>query len=120
MVVNSWIRAGNCTSSAVFEEFLENTFKMISREQISLLRWDNGFCSNKVFNNLEDKGLAYMISAPMKAGLVDAILSQRKWLSASVKGLYVCSKTYRASGWSIAGCVGVVCKDILVLPQSEE
>lgn len=117
MVVNSWIRAGNCTSSTEFEEFLENTFEMIPREQISLLRGDNGFCSNKIFNYLEDKGLAYIISSPMKAGLVDAILSQRRWLTTTVKGIDVCSITYRARGWSKARRVVVVRKDSAVLPQ---
>ena len=117
MVVNSWIRAGNCASSTEFEEFLENTFEMIPREQISLLRGDNGFCSNKIFNYLEDKSLDYIISAPMKAGLVDAILSQRRWLTTAVKGIDVCSITYRARGWSKARRVVVVRKDSAVLPQ---
>lgn len=117
MVVNSWIRAGNCAGSTEFEEFLENTFEMIPREQISLLRGDNGFCSNRIFNYLEDKGLAYIISAPMKAGLVDAILSQRRWLTTAVKGIDVCSITYRARGWSKARRVVVVRKDSAVLPQ---
>ncbi len=117
MVVNSWIRAGNCASSTEFEEFLENTFEMIPREQISLLRGDNGFCSNKIFNYLEDKSLDYIISAPMKAGLVDAILSQRRWLTTAVKGIDVCSITYRARGWSKARRVVVVRMDSAVLPQ---
>lgn len=117
MVVNSWIRAGNCTSNTEFEEFLENTFAMIPQGQISLLRGDSGFCGNKIFNYLEGRALAYIIASPMKAGLVDQILSQKKWLNTSTKGIDVCSIAYRAKGWGKTRRVVVIRKDTLMLPE---
>jgi len=116
MVVNSWIRAGNCASNTEFEAFLDNTFEMIPCEQITLLRGDSGFCSNKIFNYLEARGLPYIISAPMRAGLVDKILSQKKWMTSSVKGIDVCSIEYRAKGWGKTRRVVVIRKDTLVTP----
>lgn len=118
MVVNSWIRAGNCASNTEFEAFLDNTFEMIPPGQITLLRGDSGFCSNRIFNYLEARELAYIIAAPMKAGLVEHILARKEWLTTTTKGIDICSFAYRAKGWGKARRVVVIRKDTLVLPEA--
>ena len=75
IVVNSWIRSYNSASNTEFIEFLQNTFTMVPRQKVLLLRDDSGFCSNKIFTYLEGIGLDCIIAAPMKAGLVNHRLS---------------------------------------------
>lgn len=57
MVANSWIRSGNSAGNTEFIEFLQNTFTMVPRQKVSLLRGDSGFCSNKIFRFREGIGL---------------------------------------------------------------
>lgn len=118
MVANSWIRSGNSASNTEFIEFLQNTFTMVPRHKVSLLRGDSGFCSNKIFRYLEGIALDYIIAAPMKAGLVDHILTQKQWLTTQTKGIDICSFEYKAQGWGKKRRVVVVRKDTLLLPKS--
>jgi len=101
-----------------FIEFLKNTFEMIPPHTVSLLRGDSGFCSNKIFNYLEKSELDYIIAAPMKAGLVDRMLEQNKWLTTQTSGIDICSFEYKAKGWGKKRRVVVVRKDTLLLPKS--
>jgi len=118
MIANAWIRSGDSASNTQFIEFLKNTFEMIPAHRVSLLRGDSGFCSNKIFNYLEKSELDYIVAAPMKAGLVDRILEQNKWLTTQTAGIDICSFEYKAKGWGKKRRVVVVRKDTLLLPKS--
>jgi hypothetical protein len=118
MVVNGWMRTGDSASSTEFKEFLDNTFTMIGQARVGLVRGDSGFSGNEVLNELEKKGLNYIIALPMKAGLVTRILEPKKWVASSVEGADFCSFEYQAKTWGRPRRVVVVRKDIEKLPNS--
>jgi len=117
MVANAWMRTGDSASATEFKEFLDNTFTMIPRECIGLVRGDSGFSGNNVLNDLEQRQLDYIIAMPMKAGLVDAILTPRKWVSSETLGVDLCSFHYMAKGWGKYRRIVVVRKDVEKLPN---
>lgn len=117
MIANAWMRTGDSASATEFKEFLDNTFTMIPREQIGLLRGDSGFSGNNVLNDLEQRQLVYIIAMPMKAGLVDAILTPRKWVASETQGVDLCSFMYQSKGWGKSRRIVVVRKDVEKLPN---
>ena len=118
MIANAWMRTGDSASATEFKEFLDNTFTMIPRSLIGLLRGDSGFSGNNILNDLEERKLDYIIAMPMKAGLVDAILTPRSWVSAEIQGVDLCSFMYQSKSWGKARRVVVVRKDVEKLPNS--
>ncbi len=117
MIANAWMRTGDSASSTEFKEFLDNTFTMVPRESIGLLRGDSGFCSNNILKYLEKTELKYIIAMPMKSGLVDKILEAKKWVSSERQGVDLCSFLYKARGWSKYRRIVVVRKDVEKLPN---
>jgi hypothetical protein len=117
MVANAWMRSGNSASATEFKEFLDNTFTMVPRQCIGLLRGDSGFSGNDLLNELERLELPYIIAMPMKAGLVEEILSKRKWVSSEAQGVDLCSFWYRSKSWGKSRRVVVVRKDAEKLPN---
>ncbi len=117
MIANAWMRTGDSASATEFKEFLDNTFTLIPREQIGLLRGDSGFSGNNVLNDLEQRDLVYIIAMPMKAGLVDAILTPRKWVASETQGVDLCSFMYQSKGWGKSRRIVVVRKDVEKLPN---
>ena len=117
MIANAWMRTGDSASATEFKEFLDNTFTMIPRENIGLLRGDSGFSGNNVLSDLEHRQLDYIIAMPMKAGLVDAILSPRKWVASEIQGVDLCSFMYQAKSWGKSRRIVVVRKDVEKLPS---
>ena len=57
------------------------------------------------------------VTMPMKAGLVDAILSPRDWVAAKTQGVDLCSFMYQAKGWGKSRRIVVVRKDVEKLPK---
>jgi hypothetical protein len=117
MIANAWMRTGDSASSTEFKEFLDNTFTMIPRNSIGLVRGDSGFSGNNILNNLEQRELDYIIAMPMKAGLVDAILDTRDWVASETEGVDLSSFNYQSRGWGKDRRVVVVRKDVERLPK---
>jgi hypothetical protein len=111
------MRTGDSTSATEFKEFLDNTFTMIPRGQIGLLRGDSGFSGNNVLADLEQRQLNYIIAMPMKSGLVDAILTPHKWVASKRQGVDLCSFQYKCKSWGRSRRIVVVRKDTEKLPN---
>jgi hypothetical protein len=111
------MRTGDSTSATEFKEFLDNTFTMIPRGQIGLLRGDSGFSGNNVLADLEQRQLNYIIAMPMKSGLVDAILTPHKWIASKRQGVDLCSFQYKCKSWGRSRRIVVVRKDTEKLPN---
>jgi len=118
MIANAWMRTGDSASSTEFEEFLDNTFTMIPRSYIGLVRADSGFSGNNILKDLEKRELDYIIAMPLKAGLVEAILHTRKWVASETEGVDLSSFSYQSKGWGKSRRVVVVRKDAEKLPKS--
>ena len=117
MIANAWMRTGDSASATEFKEFLDNTFTMIPRDRIGLVRGDSGFSGNNILNDLEERNLDYIIAMPMKAGLVEAILHARKWVASEIEGVDLCTFSYQSKGWGKDRRVVVVRKDAEKLPK---
>jgi Transposase DDE domain group 1 len=117
MVINSWLRAGNSAASSGFDFFLEETLAMLPANKIGLIRADSGFSGNKILSELEDRELEYIISLPLRAGLVEKILNIHQWLPSTTKGISYSSFNYRSKAWGKSRRVVVVRKDAEKLPK---
>jgi len=117
MIANAWMRTGDSASATEFKEFLDNTFTMIPRSRIGLVRGDSGFSGNNILNDLEERELDYIIAMPMKAGLVDAILHAQNWVASEKEGVDLCSISYQSKGWGKNRRVVLVRKDVERLPE---
>jgi hypothetical protein len=118
MVVNSWMRRGDVSSSAGFDQFLNQTLEMIPCSKIGLIRGDSGFSGNDILSHLELLNLDYIIAHPLRSTLVDEILDRKRWTRSSIKGISFCSVAYRAKTWGQARRVVIVRKDTHRLPNS--
>lgn len=81
MVVNAWMRTGDSHSTTDATEFLEETFQIVSRDNIGLIRGDAGFYSDQIMRYLEreDQPVKYIFRAKKTAALYDKIIRIRKW-----------------------------------------
>ena len=118
LIVNSWLRPGNTSSASGFAFFLDDTFRMIPQSKVGMVRADSGFSGNEILKEFESRELDYIISLPMKAGIVEEILSVKKWTQSSVNGIAHCSFQYRTKSWGQSRRVVVVRKDVEKLPKS--
>lgn len=118
LVVNSWLRPGNVSSASGLEIFLDDTFRMIPETKVGLIRADSGFSGNEILKEIEGRKLDYIISLPLKAGVVEEILSIKKWTASSIDGIAHCSFQYRSKTWGQSRRIVVVRKDTEKLPKS--
>lgn len=81
MVVNAWMRTGDSHSTTDAVEFLEETFSIVPRDNVGLIRGDAGFYSDQIMSYLEssDHPVKYMFRAKMTSALYARIIQIRKW-----------------------------------------
>jgi len=82
MVINAWMRSGDSNSGTDAIEFLQETFSIVGRARIDLLRGDVGFYSQHIFNMLEEEDenpVSYIIRARMTRRLLRQILELDGW-----------------------------------------
>ena len=92
MVANAWMRPGNTGASSSVEHFLEETFGILGRERIGLLRADSGFCSEKIMRYFDEKSVPFIVAARFHAGLKARVRSAR-WLRLK-DGVEVCETSH--------------------------
>lgn len=106
MVVNAWMRSGDSHSTTDTVEFLEETFQIVSRENVGLLRGDAGFYSDQIMSYLEEgeHPVRYMFRAKMTSALYDKIIRIRKWHqnNSVMKHASYCEIQYRGTKWKKA------------------
>jgi hypothetical protein len=78
MITNGWLRSGNTASSSSFQEFFEETLKILKGKTIGLIRADSGFYNKKIFELLESKNIAYVIAAKLIKPIKIAIYETTK------------------------------------------
>jgi hypothetical protein len=95
MVANAWLRPGNTGASSSAEHFLEETFGILGAGRVGLVRADSGFCSQKMMEYFEAKGVAYIVAARFDGGLKAAVRTAR-WLRLK-DGVEVCETRHAFS-----------------------
>ena len=81
MVINSWMRSGNSNDSTDILGFLEETFRIVDRKRIGLLRMDSGFYNQQIMSKLENgpDHINYVIKARLTSRLHEQICELKNW-----------------------------------------
>jgi len=81
MVVNAWMRQGDCHTSTQSDEFLEETIRIVGEGKIGLLRGDVGFYSDKIMRLLENREepIEYIFRAKMTGPVRNELVRKSRW-----------------------------------------
>lgn len=114
MVVNAWMRSGDSADTLQAEEFIEETFRIVDRSRVGLVRMDAGFFSDKIMSQLEGdewrEKVDYIIRGRMTSRIVEGILSIKGWLpdNSVMSGASYGEFTYKGTRWKKSRRVIVV------------
>lgn len=119
MVANCWLRSGDAVSATSCLHFLEETFSILKGRTIGLFRADSGFCSNSIFDYLEnpDRPVAYVIAGRMHAIMQQRIKDVRTWTVID-KGIWIAEFEYKADKWKKARRVVVIRQQVELRPKA--
>lgn len=98
LVANMWLRSGDTSSSNNFLSFLEDTLCKLKNKTIGLIRLDSGFCSNEIFNYLEQKCIDYIVAAKFYQPIQQIISKQQAWLILD-EGIEISEVQYQSVQW---------------------
>jgi len=103
MVINAWMRSGDSNSTTDIEDFLKETFTIVTPDRIGLLRGDSGFYNRHIMSQLEsfDQPVPYIIRAKMTNRLMDEIIKLESWHACDdiQKGACYSEMDYKGSYW---------------------
>lgn len=117
MTLNAWLRPGNVSSSNNIYEFMQETFRIIDKTKIGLVRADSGFFGEKFFTFLEKERLNYITAVKMNAILKQSVLDIRHWLSLD-DGIQITELLYKAHSWDKERRIIVVRQSIIKKPKA--
>lgn len=116
MVANAWLRPGNTGASSSVEHFLAETFGILGRDRIGLIRADSGFCSEKMMGYFEHNEVPFIVAARFHAGLKAKVRSAR-WFKLK-DGVEVCETRHAFSSKGKERRLILMRKDVGRLPLS--
>ncbi len=116
MVANACMRPGNTGTSSSVEHFLEETFGILGRYRIGLLRADSGFCSEKMMRYFDEKEIPFIVAARFHQGL-KAKLRCARWIRLK-DGVEVCEIRHAFGNSGKERRLILVRKDAVRLPLS--
>jgi hypothetical protein len=117
LVVNGWLRPGNTSSSNNMMSFLEETFAILGKTTVGLLRADSGFSAGSCLEYFESKGVQYIVAAKFHTLLKKMLLRDKQWLPVK-NGLSVTEFYYQASTWKLGRRCIAVRKDVDIYPDA--
>ncbi len=117
LVVNGWLRPGNTTSANNMKAFLEESFRIIDKTKIGLLRADNGFCPGECLSYFELEKISYIVSAKFNSRIKKLLVRDVKWIPIS-RGIWVGEFSYKADDWEKPRRCIVVRKDQEIYPEA--
>jgi hypothetical protein len=117
LVANMWLRSGDTSSSNNFLSFLEDTLTKLKNKTIGLIRLDSGFCSNEIFEYLEQKGIDYIVAAKFYQPVQQIISKQQAWMVID-DGIELSEVDYQAANWQKARRMVIVRQKIKDRPNA--
>lgn len=117
LVANMWLRSGDASSSNNFLSFLEDTLSKLKNKAIGLIRLDSGFCSNEIFNHLEQKSIDYIVAAKFYQPVQQIISRQQAWIIVD-DGIEISEVEYQAANWTKARRMVIVRQKIKDRPNA--
>jgi hypothetical protein len=120
-IVNLWNRAGDTSSSNGIVGFANQTIERLSGrlESIKMVIADSGFYKAEFLDQLEEKNLPYVISAPLHRSLQNQIFKMKEWQDAA-EGISIgeFSFKHRDEKWQSERRYIVVRKDLRILGEA--
>jgi hypothetical protein len=108
MVITAWLRPGNTTDSSNAQNFLHEVLSVFGdQHRIGLLRCDSGFCIGAFLEDVEHRGLSYMIVTRLLPTIKRRIAGLSDWVEVDAQTAGS-EFLYQAEGWSKARRVVVV------------
>ncbi|MDP2209480.1 MAG: IS1380 family transposase, partial [Bacteroidota bacterium] len=117
VVANGWLRPGNTSSSNNMANFLEETFSLLGRMEVGLIRADNGFFGEKCLNFFEEKELSYIVAAKFTNRIKKILVRGLRFVPIQA-GIEIAEFSYKAMGWQRARRFTVVRKNIELYPKA--
>lgn len=117
MVANAWMRPGNTSSSNNARHFIEETFRIIDKARIGLIRADSGFFGEKFLKYLDSMILNYIVAVRTNAILKQQILEKTNWALIE-DGIEVTELNYQAGSWEKPRRMIVVRQSIRTKPKA--
>src|SRR5688572_20494566 len=117
LVANMWLRSGDASSSHNFLSFLEDTLSKLKNKTVGLTRLDSGFCSNEIFNYLEQKNIDYIVAAKFYQPIQQIISRQQAWVVID-NGIEISEVQYQAIHWAKARRMVIVRQKIKDRPNA--
>jgi hypothetical protein len=102
-VLHAWLRRGDTTANSGVIDFLSEAFELAERAgvRISGLRADCGFYGQKLFQWLENRGIAYLIVARKTGRLLRSIHGIKTWKATGENGEEVGEFTAAVGNWKV-------------------
>ncbi|MGH9949153.1 MAG: IS1380 family transposase [Pyrinomonadaceae bacterium] len=98
MVANMWLRSGDTSSSNNFLSFLEDTLAKLEGKTVGLIRLDSGFCSEEIFEHLEEKEIDYIVAARFYQPIQRIIAATQTWMTID-DGIEIAEAMYQSPSW---------------------
>jgi hypothetical protein len=117
MVLNAWMRPGNCSASNNVYNFFRETLRIIDADRIGLVRADSGFFAGKFMKYLESLYLNYIISVKTNPFLKNEIYRITNWLQVD-GGIHISEFYYQAKRWDRARRIIVVRQSVIKKPKA--
>jgi hypothetical protein len=117
MVANCWLRSGNTSAANNFLSFIEDTLIKIGNKKVGVIRADSGFHSAAIFDYIESKDIAYVISAKFYPSIKAKLASEKTWLKLD-NGLEIADTMYQAEGWEKARRIVMIRQHIRKRPKA--
>lgn len=117
MVVNAWMRPGNTVALSSSKTFLDETFEILDKKRVGLLRADSGFFADDLLKYFEAKNLNYITAVKLFAPIKRELGASKKWISVD-KGIEICEWTATLDSWGNSRRFIAVRRDTKRLPKA--
>ncbi len=97
-IANYWLRPNTAVPNN-YTEFLDGTLSHLGEKKVKLVRMDSGFYSCEVLDNLEGKGLDYIIACRFSTGIKRSLVLENEWKPTG-KGIDMAETEYLGTGYT--------------------
>ena len=79
MIANLWLRPGNSHSANNVFSFLDDSLDKLGDKRVALLRADSGFCERTFLDDLDRRGMHYLIALRLNQPLQRVLVDETGW-----------------------------------------
>ena len=98
MIANLWLRPGNSHSANNVLSFLGDSLAKLGDKRVALLRADSGFSERAFLDDLDRRGMHYLIALRLNQPLQRALVDETGWWKLD-EGIELVRFDYQAPSW---------------------